>query len=314
VERYLVTGVLGCLGAWVAHELVHAGVSVVGADVGDNRSRLEALLTGDALDRVDLVPGDVTDLPTLERLLAEHEVTHVVHLAALQVPFCRENPPLGAQVNVTGTVNVFEAVKRQPRVRRLVYASSIAVYGAGDDGSESERPRPDTHYGVFKVANEGTARIYWQDDRLASVGLRPFTVYGPTRDQGVTSTPTQAMLAAARGEPFHIPWGGFTVYQYARDVAGAFVAASRAELEGAPVFNLPGQRLHMGEVVAAIEAEVPEAAGTITFDDVGLPFPERVQSDGLEAEIGPLALTPFADGVRETVRFGRHGSLGVPAR
>jgi nucleoside-diphosphate-sugar epimerase len=310
VERYLVTGMLGCLGAWVTRELVHAGASVVGADVGTDRSRLRALLSDEELAGVTLVESDITDLPRLERLLEEYEITNVVHLAALQVPFCRENPPLGAAVNVLGTVNVFEAVKRQRRIQRVVYASSIAVYGPGDEGGEAERPRPDTHYGVYKVANEGNARVYWQDDGLPSIGLRPHTVYGPTRDQGVTSTPTQAMLAAARGEPFHIPWGGVSAYQYTRDVAGAFIAASRAELDGARVYNLPADRLHMREVIAAIEQVVPEAAGTITFDDVALPFPEVTQAEGFAAEVGPVPQTAFGEGVRETVAFARAGSLG----
>ena len=59
-----------------------------------------------------LVTGDITDLPAIERVLDEHAITNVVHLAALQVPFCRADPPLGAAVNVVGTVNVFEAVRR----------------------------------------------------------------------------------------------------------------------------------------------------------------------------------------------------------
>jgi nucleoside-diphosphate-sugar epimerase len=312
VERYLVTGVLGCLGAWLTRELLDEGAFVVGADVGTNRSRLEALLTADELAHVTLVQGDVTDLAALEQLLAAYEITNVVHLAALQVPFCKENPPAGAAVNVVGTVNVFEAARRHERIERVAYASSIAVYGPADAGDEDERTSPQTHYGVYKVANEGTARIYWQDAGLPSIGLRPHTVYGPTRDQGVTSTPTQAMLAAARGESFHIPWGGVSSYQYTRDIARAFIAASRSELDGSRVYNLPAHRLDMSEVVAAIEQVVPEAAGSISFDDVSLPFPEATAAERFDEEVGPTPRTPFLEGVAETVSFGRVGQLGPP--
>ena len=70
------------------------------------------------------VNGDITDLAALERALDEHGVTNVIHLAALQVPHCRANPPLGAAVNVVGTVNVLEAVKRRAdRMGPVVYAS-----------------------------------------------------------------------------------------------------------------------------------------------------------------------------------------------
>jgi nucleoside-diphosphate-sugar epimerase len=305
MERFLVTGALGCLGAWTVRRLLERGAAVLAADVGEDTRRLRLVLGRDDLGGVSLARSDVTDLAALERLLDEHAVTHVVHLAALQVPFVRENPPLGTAVNVLGGVNVFEAVRRRrERIRGLAYASSIAVYGAGDAGAEDERPLPDTLYGVTKVANEGTARIYWQEHGLASVGLRPSTVYGPGRDQGVTSTPTQAMLAAARGEPFRIPWGGFSRYHHARDVADAFLAAALAGEEGARVHNLPGERLHMREVVAAIEAVLPEAAGLVTFDDVELPFPDDIRADSF-SELADLEWTPFVEGVRQTVAHVR---------
>lgn len=301
-ERFLVTGILGCIGVWTARLLVEEGVPVIGFDLGDSTHRLELVLTPAQLEQVTIVRGDVTDLAALERALDAHEITNVVHLAALQVPFCKADPELGARVNVTGTVNVFEAVKRRgERIPGVVYASSLAVYGADDAGGRDERPRPGTHYGVYKVANEGTARIYWQDDELPSIGVRPACVYGPGRDQGLTSTPTQAMLAAARGEGFHISFGGTTHYQYAPDVARATIAASRAVVAGAEVFNLAGTRAHMSELVAAIERAAPEARGRITFDDTPLPFP-----GALDAESPlPLEWTPLEDGVRKTVELFR---------
>lgn len=312
MERFLVTGALGCLGAWTVRQLLARGAAVVAADVGEDDRRLRLVLGEDELAGVDRARSDVTDLRALEDLLDEHEVTHVVHLAALQVPFCREDPPLGAAVNVLGTVNVFEAVKRRrERIGRVVYASSIAVYGADDRGGEDERPRPETHYGVYKLANEGTASVYWQDDGVPSVGLRPHTVYGAGRDQGVTSAPTRAMLAAARGEPFHIPWGGSSRYHHARDVADAFVSAAIADLDGARVYNVPAEPRSMAQVVEAIERAAPGAEGTITYDDVPLPFPGQIASGSFEAEIGAWAGMPFEDGVRETIAHFRSVPAGA---
>jgi nucleoside-diphosphate-sugar epimerase len=192
-----------------------------------------------------------------------------------------------------------------------VYVSSAAVYGADDDGAESPRPRPATHYGVTKLANEGAARIYWQDERIPSVALRPYTVYGPGRDQGVTSTPTQAMLAAARGEPYRISYGGYTYLQHAEDVGAQLVAASRAEVEGAHVFNMAG-RAHMSEVVAAIEAAAPAAIGRIDFDDVQLPFPQELETGADAAVLGDMPLRPLAQGVRETIEHFRQAGQAEP--
>ena len=85
----------------------------------------------------------------------------MIHLAALQVPFCRADPSLGARVNVVGTVNVLEAAARR-ELGRVVYASSVAAYDALDDHDAAPAMQgvPSTLYGVYKRANEGTAHVY----------------------------------------------------------------------------------------------------------------------------------------------------------
>lgn len=296
-DTILVTGALGCLGAWTAVLAAREGARVVAYDLGDDDHRLRDIATPEEWAAIELVRGDVTDLAQLERTLVDHRVTHVVHLAALQVPFCKADPPLGARVNVVGTVNVFEAVKRQRLQTTVAYASSAAVY------DEAGRVAPRTVYGVYKLANEGTARVYWQDDRVASIGLRPFSVYGPGRDQGLTADPTHAMRAAARGESYRIGFGGRTELHYAPDVARAFLLAARAEPHGAHVYDFPGQAVHMAELVRAIEAAAPEAAGLITFDDTPLPFPEELPGGRFHCPV-----TPLADGVRETLDHFRRAA------
>jgi nucleoside-diphosphate-sugar epimerase len=293
-ERFLVTGALGCIGAWAAALLVREGAGVVAYDLGDDDHRLRLIATPDEIAEMTLVPGDVTNLDQLEQTLAEHDITHVVHLAALQVPFVKANPPLGAQVNVVGTVNVFEAARRRGLASPIAYASTAAVYD--DRGDRSPR----TLYGVFKAANEGTASVYWADEGIASVGIRPFVVFGPGRDQGLTSGPTLAMRAAAHGEPYHIAFGGRTELHYAPDVARGFIVAARSQAEGAFAYDFPGAPVHVSEVVAAIEAAAPDARGLVTFDDVPLPFPEELPGERLTVQVTPLDVA-----VRETIEHFR---------
>ena len=219
--RTLVTGALGCLGAWTLKALLDAGEEPVGFDLGSDDARLRLVLSEEERARVTLVSGDVTDGAAVGGALDEHEITNVVHLAALQVPFCRADPERGARVNVHGTVVVLEAIKaRLSRIRGLAYASSTAVYNLADPfpAPESGGTAPTTLYGVFKLANEGTARVYWHDDDVASIGIRPYVVYGPGRDQGLTSGPSLAMAAAARGEGHTIAYGGTAQYDFAPDV------------------------------------------------------------------------------------------------
>ena len=152
-ERFLVTGALGCLGAWTCKLLAEEGIPVVAFDLGDDPYRLREIAAPKELERVTFVRGDVTDLDGIVETMSEHAISHLVHLAALQVPFCKADPPRGARVNVVGTVNVFEAVKRLGLETTLAYASSAAVYDAAG------AIQPTTLYGVFKLANEQTARV-----------------------------------------------------------------------------------------------------------------------------------------------------------
>ena len=306
-ERFLVTGVLGCLGAWVARAALQDGADVIGYDLGDDRARLELVL-GDDADRVALVRGDITELATLERALDEREITRVVHLAALQVPFVRANPPLGMRVNVAGTVNVFEAVaKRLDRIPGVAYASSAAIYSPSDPSPapESGGTAPATLYGVSKLADEGTARVYAADRGLPSIGLRPYVVYGAGRDQGMTAGPTEAMRAAARGEPYAIGFSGQAQYDYAPDVGRAFVTAARAAREGAgaSVYNVPGVPATVDEVIAAIRRTVPGAEITASGD--ALPFPAELEAVAFDRDVEPFPRTPLDVGVAATIAHFR---------
>jgi nucleoside-diphosphate-sugar epimerase len=143
------------------------------------------------------------------------------------------------------------------------------------------------------------ARVYAIDRGLPSIGLRPYVVYGPGRDQGMTSGATMAMLAAARGEPYAIGYTGTAQYDYAPDVARAFVTAARAERLGAAVYNVPGAVATVDDVVAAIRTVVPGAEITSSGDP--LPFPPELESVGFDRDVGPFPRTSLAVGVAATI-------------
>ena len=275
-ERFLVTGALGCVGAWTIRELVRGRVPVVGFDVGEDRRRLRLLLSDDEVEGVPLVAGDITELTSIERAIADHGITNVIHLAALQIPFCRADPPMGARVNVVGTVNVFEAVRRRAAggdtLAPVVYAGSIGMFSPGDVDAATGQLREDADahpgnlYGVTKLANEGTARVFWTENGVASVGIRPMTVFGAGRDQGMTSSPTVAIAAAVLGTSYRITFGGSTLFQYTEDVARTLILASRSAPVGPRVFNLGGSPVSIDDWIVAIDAAVPGAAGLLSHE------------------------------------------------
>ena len=87
-------------------------------------------------------------------------------------------------------------------------------------GSSGEGVRSETLYGVFKAANEESARFYARDYETPSIGLRPCVVYGPNRDQEFSAAITHALKAAVLGLPYTIPFHGLIDLQYAQGCRG----------------------------------------------------------------------------------------------
>ena len=302
-QTYLVTGAMGCIGSWVLHHLVQRGDKAVSFDLGDDRHRLDLLLTRDEQKAIQFTQGDLRDTTLVKDLFMQYGITRVIHLAALQVPFCKADPVLGAEVNVVGTVNVFEAA-RVANVSHIAYASSVAVFGPPHlyDApilNDSHLPDPHTLYGVYKVANEGTAKIYWSDHGISSTTVRPYTVYGVGRDQGLTSEPTKAMLAAAKGEAYEIGFSGTMQFQLASDIARYFIACADTPYEGAGAFNIGTPPATVADVLRMIKKAKPDAA--VSGVENELPFPAGMDGSSLQAYLPDFKETPLEEGVRQTI-------------
>ena len=304
-RRYLVTGAAGCIGAWVVANLVQNGASPTAFDVSEDRRRLRLILEQDQADSVAWIKGDLTDTAAVERAVAESGAEAIIHLAALQVPFCKADPVLGARVNVVGHVNVMEAARKQD-VKHLAYASSVAALSAENADS------PHTLYGVYKAADEGIARVYAADWGVRSIGLRPHTVYGPGRDQGLTSAPTKAMLAAAAGRSFMIPFTGALNFQFVGEVADIFIRAADAEIaaDQSPVFDLMGAKAEVADIVAELRRVEP--AAKIACEGSSLPFPAEFDDRPLRRVVGDWTTIPLRDGIARSVEtFRRLLSRGL---
>jgi nucleoside-diphosphate-sugar epimerase len=309
-EVFMLTGSLGCIGAWVLRNLVAEGTRVVATDLATDLVRPRQIMSEQEIGRIIWEKLDVTDLAAVKDLVARHQVTHIVHLAGLQVPFCRANPSLGAQVNVVGTVNIFEAARAHwGQVRGLAYASSLAVLGPAElyrdlPVADDVILAPTSLYGVYKQANEGTARIYWQDWQIPSVGLRPYIVYGVARDQGMTSDIAKAILAVAADRPYHIRFGGPVGLQYADDVARIFIGSARSGYRGAAACNLRNDIVDVRDFVALLKSDYPAAQITYNADNL-LPYPSDLDDSGLRAILGGMPHTPLTAAIDATVGMFR---------
>ena len=305
-ETFMLTGSMGCIGAWTLRNLVREGVRVVATDLATDPVRPRQVMSADELAQVKFAKLDVTDLNAVKQIVADEGITHIVHLAGLQVPFCRANPSVGAAVNVVGTVNILEAARANwGQVKGISYASSLAVLGPAELYPETpvkdDAPLlPATLYGVYKQANEWTARIYWQDWQIPTIGLRPYIVYGVARDQGMTSDIAKALLAVAAGRPYHLRFGGPVALQYADDVARIFIETARSGYQGATACNLRNDVVDVGEFVKLVKERYPAAQLTYEAGNL-LPFPYDLDDSGLQGILGKVPHTPLADAIDETV-------------
>ncbi|MCC6364832.1 MAG: NAD-dependent epimerase/dehydratase family protein [Bryobacterales bacterium] len=306
--RVLVTGAQGCIGAWVVRGLLKRGLDVLIYDLDGNPARL-GLITGPGeRTGLDILTGAIEDTERVKALIRDEGITHIVHLAAVLMPFCQANPVKGGLVDVVGTLNVFEGARDSGRSVRVVYASSSAVWGPEDAYearalSEADPTRPATHYGVFKQANEGNARVFYSASGISSVGLRPWTVYGVGRDLGLTASPTIAMKNLVLGQPYQIPLGGFMDLQYVEDVAETFIGCLLSTVEGAHVFNLAGDVIHMDEIVNTLDRLRPGAAKLISAGGPQVPVAYRMDDAALRATVPGIQKTPLEDGMRQTIEL-----------
>jgi nucleoside-diphosphate-sugar epimerase len=300
------TGGYGCIGSWVARQLVDRGDEVWIFDLQEDTHRLDLVFDREDRTKIRFIAGDVSDPAAVHSAAMRSGATHIMHLAGLQTPTCRANPILGAKVNVIGTLAVFEAARMlKDQVRRVVYASSAAVHGPRPEEDaqslgDEVRLAPLSHYGAYKVCNELNARVYWLDHGIISVGLRPWTVYGVGRDFGMTSEPTKAIKSAAVGRPYHITYGGLQDLQYVGDVATTFIRALEHPFEGAEAFNLRGAVEPIEAFVKALCDVVPAGRELITHGDRQLPIAFDLDDSRLQARLGPIGRTSLREGIAET--------------
>jgi nucleoside-diphosphate-sugar epimerase len=310
--RVLITGGYGFIGAWIIRNLLAQGDQVWVYDLKEDPRRLLTIMPAVEVRKVIFLQGDVTDQSNLQKAIAVNQISHIIHLAGLQVPTCRANPILGAQVNVIGTLAVFEAIRAAgEQIKRLVYASSAAVFGPPDKYpkgplSDDVQLIPSTHYGYFKCCNEGNAAIYFQDFGISSVGLRPWTVYGVGRDLGMTSEPTKAVKSVAINRPYHISYGGWQDLQFVDDIAKIFIHCLDRPYKGSKSYNIRGHVVDLPAFHRALCTIEPTAAKLVTHGDRQLAIAFDLDDAALQKDLGPMPRTSLEDGIRQTLEFFRH--------
>ena len=235
----LVTGGAGFIGSHLVETLLSAGCKVT---VLDNLSTGNLFNLEAVMDHITFYKNDIRELEMLQKAAEGCDV--IFHLAAVvAVQQTISNPVESAMVNDIGTINVLEAA-RAKNVRRVVLASSCAVYG--DDPrlpkKETMTPRPASPYAVHKLSAEHYARVYFELFGQETVSLRFFNVYGPRQDP---SSPYSGVIsifmakAVSNMAPAIYGDGNQTRdFVYVKDVVKANLLAAGAEHSAGHVLNI----------------------------------------------------------------------------
>lgn len=302
----MITGGGGFIGSRVAKKLLDRGHEVVCFEAGD----LERLGGHAAHQCLHVVRGDVTRADEVTTAVRQHDVRRVVHCAAVMSPQVEDEPRLAMRVNVMGAVNVFEAA-RQQSLERVVYASSIGVYGDqpeyGDIAVDEESfLHPLTIYGHTKQINEAVAVRYSELFGLDCRALRPCSVFGHGRLVGRSAEVSRVITRAAVDgavEALQAPKQSAPLI-YVDDVAELFVRLCLAERLAHPVYVSGGIEATLGEVVDILGGLLPGVDITFTAEPQTYPHVTRVDAGRITADLG-YAFPPLEDRIREHINEAR---------
>ena len=262
----LVLGATGFIGPRLIRKLVARGESVVGMDLNPHAVPFDGAPVG-----CPVVRGDITQFEDVMRLILEVKPERVINLA-YGLGAGEGNPHQVMRLDILGMDNCFEACRLAGGVKRVVYASSIAVSGQQSNFGERLATEDDpvhgtSQYAMHKIFNEFQAKKYIKNYGMSIVGVRPANVTGPDKVRGSVDH-VQIMTEAARGRPVHLPKKGLMrLLVHVEDMAEIFARVLLAEAPRHSLYNSGGIPVSLGELADIVRGFLPEAK--ITFAEEG---------------------------------------------
>ena len=282
----MVTGGTGFIGNRIIRKLLDRGEEVVCFDLAPPRNNLEPYA-----DRINFYRGDISQIPHLLEAINTFDVRKIIHMAALLPPDTEDRPHFGMSVNIQGTNNVFEAA-RWSNIQRVVYASSIAVYGVqetfGDRPiNETDLSDPVNVYGMTKAANDFAAGRYRERYNMDIRGVRICTVFGHGRVTGMTGMIGGLMMSLpAIGKPVTMQFdpNEASPMIHAEDAAEIFVQVSLSNNLHHPIYISGGHLATIQDIANIVKEYMPEAQ--ITTGDRPVPHVYLVDNSRMLSDIG----------------------------
>jgi len=293
----MVIGGSGFIGGRVVGALTKNKVDTLSYDIVNSYSLDE---------KTKWIRADILELPAIERLFFEYDVEAIIHLVGLpSVGYCERNPHFSFQLNVLSVQNALEAM-RKTDIKKMVFASSAAVYGYSSMNpvKETDLTKPSTIYGYHKLMAEEAIKSYCSSYGLNYVILRLFNVYGgdPHIGKDVISI---FIRRALKGDPLLVKGGRkFRDFVHVNDVAQAFVKAVASSVSNTTVNIGTGKMMTLGEIAEIVHE---------CFPNISVSY-EKVEDDGtgivadvtLARKVFDFSPMDPRQGIREHIESYKH--------
>ena len=320
MHTIFITGGTGCIGSVTIYKLLQSKEvnKIVIASRSNNTDPLKLWLGEDLDPRLEFVTLDVANYKAIEKVLLHVDPTHIIHLGAYQSPDCSKYHIQGMDINTGGTMALFDAAEKLTNLERFVFASSAAVYGMramypNSGIKEDAQLAPPNHYGIWKLAGEHLARLFYDNTKVSTVCLRINTTFGKGRDKGKTSAPTNALKAIATGSvtnkliPFEMPYEGRENYHFVEDIGAYFAECTLQDYEGFGAFNVKGKTIGIEDFLAIVKEQAEDMGmgdfAKLSITDGAKPnlFVSDLSHEKIDQTFNDLPLTSIAEGVRKSL-------------
>tara|TARA_Y200000002_G_scaffold375629_1_gene378266 strand:- start:1152 stop:2114 length:963 start_codon:yes stop_codon:yes gene_type:complete len=269
----LVTGGLGFIGANVVLQLLKRDISVIVADL-ENEKNKEKLLNkigkiGKTSNAITFEKLDITNIDNLENIFSSYEIDSVINLAYGIGAICEEQPLLASKINIVGTTSIFDMVVKH-NIRRLVFASSETVYGEKQSVygqralTEEDFTGINNHfftYGVMKLLNEFMAEKYIKKHGCSIAYTRPSVVFGFGRQNTALNWAEEFASKPALGHAVDLPFSknNRDNWIYVEDCAEQLVRLCLKDTLNFSCFNTGSQTVDGYELEETVKKFIPEA-------------------------------------------------------
>lgn len=312
-RTYLITGAAGFIGSNLVDEMLANGNSdIVCVDNFDNfydesikRNNIKKHLESPFYK---LYEGDIVDQRFLKKVFDNHQITHIIHLAAKAgVRPSLENPLAYTQTNIVGTANLLEMAKEYG-IKKFIFGSSSSVYGSRTDGPFNEEmkiDKPISPYAATKSAGEQLCYTYSYLYNINIICLRFFTVYGPRQRPDLAIHKFSKLINEGKSIPVFGDGTTKRDYTFVEDILQGILASVEYDKTQFEIFNLgESQTIELNFLIKLLEENLQKKAiidrQPLQPGDVPLTYADISKARKL---LGYNPTTPVEEGLKKFVAW-----------